>query len=333
MRRSKKNATFQARPKTDGANALSDLAEQIQETGDLALDSCDATVAVNPRPRRFKAGKGGSGDSLQEYLKEIGRHKLLTGKEEIELARAMKAGDEAARRKLIQSNLRLVVSIAKHYMNNGLSFQDLIQEGSIGLIRAAEKFDPEKGFKFSTYATWWVRQAITRALSNKSRTIRVPVHMTSFMSQVAHTVLRLRNELKRKPTVAEIAKELGEKEEKVKTAIRASRGCISLDSRLNPGNEETLTDVLEDVSSPRPDDQAANNLLSGYVTNMLSRLTPRERDLLRLRYGLSAGVPQSFDKAGARLGISGERARQIESQALRKLRRIKDSAELKEYLN
>lgn len=272
-------------------------------------------------------------DSVKTYLREISRHKLLNGSEEIELARAIRSGDNAARRRLIQANLRLVVSIAKRYINHGLSFQDLIQEGSLGLIRAVEKFDPEKGNRFSTYATWWIRQAVTRALSNKSRTIRLPVHMNEAINRVHKTARELAQNLHRKPTIDEIICQSGLERQKVLLALDASRAPVSLDQNLGEETENTLGELLEDSAARCPDEEAAANLLSKHIKDLLSGLTGRERDVIAMRFGLVSERPHSLEELGQVFGLTRERVRQIEVRAMQKLRRVSRATELKEFLN
>ncbi len=271
-------------------------------------------------------------DSLRVYLREIGRHRLLNGKEEIELGRAVKEGDSDARRRLIQSNLRLVVSIAKRYNNRGLSFQDLIQEGGLGLIRAVEKFDPERGFKFSTYATWWIRQAITRALADKSRGIRVPVHVGESMSKLRKVVRQLVDDLGRKPSLDEIVAKSGYPRDKVILTIGAFRELLSLDSKLRDESDTLLADMIEDKSRPLPEKSAEEGLLSLQVNNLLSRLSSREQDIIKLRYGLGCEVPKSLEELSQLLGVSRERVRQIECRALKKLRKDNQARDLMDNL-
>jgi RNA polymerase primary sigma factor len=271
-------------------------------------------------------------DSLRVYLREIGRHRLLNGTEEIELGRAVKEGDRDARRRLIQSNLRLVVSIAKRYNNRGLSFQDLIQEGGLGLIRAVEKFDPERGFKFSTYATWWIRQAITRALADKSRGIRVPVHVGESMSKLRKIVRLLVDELGRKPSLDEIVAKSGYSHDKVMLTIGAFRELLSLDSKLRDESDTLLSDMIEDKSRPLPEKNAEDGLLSLQVNNLLSRLSTREQDIIKLRYGLDCDVPKSLEELSRLLGVSRERIRQIECRALKKLRKDNQARDLMDNL-
>jgi len=272
-------------------------------------------------------------DSLKVYLREIGRHRLLNGTEEIELGRAVRDGNPEARRKLIQSNLRLVVSIAKRYNNRGLSFQDLIQEGGLGLIRAVEKFDPERGYKFSTYATWWIRQAITRALADKSRGIRVPVHVGESMSKLRKLVRQMVEDLGRKPTMDEIVARSGLGREKVMLTIGAFRELLSLDSKLRDESDTLLSDMIEDKSRPHPEAVAEESLLSSQVSSLLSRLSMREQDIIKLRYGLECDSPKSLEELSQLLGVSRERVRQIECRALKKLRKDNQARDLMDNLN
>ena len=272
-------------------------------------------------------------DSLRTYLREIGRHRLLNGKEEIELGRAVREGNNEARRRLIQSNLRLVVSIAKRYNNRGLSFQDLIQEGGVGLIRAVEKFDPERGYKFSTYATWWVRQAITRALADKSRGIRVPVHVGETMSKLRKIVREFLDEHGRKPSVDEIVDRSGFTKDKVLLTIGAFREQLSLDAKLRDESETLLADMIEDKSRPLPESAAEESLLSLQVKRLLSRLSDREQDIIQFRYGLNCDSPKSLEELSHLLGVSRERIRQIECRALKKLKKDHQARNLMDTFN
>jgi RNA polymerase primary sigma factor len=265
-----------------------------------------------------------SEDSVRLYLREIGRVKMIKPDEEIELARRIARGDEEAKKKLIQANLRLVISIAKKYVNRGLPFQDLIQEGNLGLIRAAEKFDHTKGFKFSTYATWWIRQAISRGLADKSRTIRVPVHMVESINKMKKTSARLAQELGRKPTETELASSMELPVTKVQEIIQADREPISMEMPLNRDEETYLGDLIEDNESSRPDANTEEQLMRQDLNRMLSQLTPRERDIMHLRYGLEDGRQRTLEEVG--------RLFKIEHKAFRKLRQPAWSSKLSGYL-
>jgi len=271
-------------------------------------------------------------DSVRLYLREIGRVKMIKPDEEIELARRISRGDEEAKKKLIQANLRLVISIAKKYVNRGLPFQDLIQEGNLGLIRAAEKFDHTKGFKFSTYATWWIRQAISRGLADKSRTIRVPVHMVESINKMKKTSAKLAQELGRKPTEQELALSMELPVSKVQEIIQADREPISMEMPLNRDEETYLGDLIEDSESSRPDANTEEQLMRQDLNRMLSQLTPRERDIMHLRYGLEDGRQRTLEEVGRLFNITRERVRQIEHKAFRKLRQPAWSSKLSGYL-
>lgn len=272
-------------------------------------------------------------DSIKAYLREIGRYRLLQKTEEIELGRAALKGNESARRRIIQSNLRLVVSVAKHYKNRGLSFQDLIQEGNLGLMKAVCKFDPEKGFKFSTYATWWIRQAITRALSNDSRTIRVPVHISETRSSVRKSIDRLSTKLGRKPSMEEIAREAGITIDTLMLVWSAFRDPVSLDSKPRTDIDGDLKEFIEDNHSPLPDDFAQLRVLKEKISHILSRLRAQEREVLELRFGIRDNTPKTLDEVGKCLGYSRERVRQIEARALKKLGHAENARELLDDLN
>ncbi|MBX9942328.1 MAG: sigma-70 family RNA polymerase sigma factor [Candidatus Obscuribacterales bacterium] len=271
-------------------------------------------------------------DPVQFYLRSIGRISLLTAREEIELARRIQLGDALAKHKLVQANLRLVVSIAKKYQNRGLPLLDLIQEGNLGLIRAAEKFDAERGYKFSTYATWWVRQGITRAIADKSRTIRVPVHMVETINNLRKVTRKLSQELDRRPTIEELAKAMGTNIEKVRDILAANRSPLSLDTPYGEEEDNSLAEVVEDQAERGPETSTSKSLMSQDIRGVLSMLTPREREIIILRFGLNDGKPRTLEQVGKLVGITRERTRQIEIKALRFLRQSDAGAQLKDYL-
>jgi len=271
-----------------------------------------------------------SRDSVRLYLREIGRIQLLKPDEEIELARRILEGDMIAKRKLVQANLRLVVSIAKKYLGRGLSFLDLIQEGNLGLIRAAGKFDHERGYRFSTYATWWIRQAITRGLADKSRTIRVPVHVVEMSHKLKKVTRKLTQELNRKPTEQELAGAMEVSLGKLRRLIKADAEAISLETPI--GEDSRLGDFIEDSETDLPETTVTHELLRQDMARMLNELKPIERQVLRLRFGLDDGLERTLEEVGQLVSLTRERARQIEFNALGKLRRPKRSSLLREYL-
>lgn len=274
-----------------------------------------------------------SADSIQMYLKEIGKVPLLSGDEEVELAKRKEKGDREAEKKIIEANLRLVVSIAKKFAGaKGLSLLDLIQEGNIGLFRAVEKFEYRKGYKFSTYATWWIRQAITRALADQSRTIRIPVHMVETINKFQQVQRTLIQELGREPLAEEIAAEMGEEIEKVRYIIKISQDTISLETSIGDDEEDsTLEDFIEDVKNVTPDRAAALQLLRDYVKNIVAQLSPREQKILEMRFGLTDGVAHTLEEVGQEFEVTRERIRQIESKALEKIRKLKGLEKLRDY--
>lgn len=274
-----------------------------------------------------------SADSIQMYLKEIGKVPLLTSEEEVELAKRKEKGDKEAEKQIIEANLRLVVSIAKKFAGaKGLSLLDLIQEGNIGLFRAVEKFEYRKGFKFSTYATWWIRQAITRALADQSRTIRIPVHMVETINKFQQVQRFLVQELGREPLAEEAAAEMGEELEKVRYIIKISQDTISLQAAIGDDEEDsTLEDFIEDVKTMAPDRAAALQLLRDYVKEIVSQLSPREQKILEMRFGLVDGVSHTLEEVGGEFEVTRERIRQIESKALDKIRRFKGLEKLRDY--
>ncbi len=274
-------------------------------------------------------------DPVRMYLREIGRIKLLTADEEIDLARKILAGGSigaVAKRKLVQANLRLVVSIAKKYVGRGMLFLDLIQEGNLGLIRAAEKFDHERGYKFSTYATWWIRQAITRAIADQARTIRIPVHMVETINKLKKVTRKLSQELARKPSEEELAVEMGVSINKLREIIKVAQEPLSLETPIGKEEDSRLGDFIEDKDADAPVKTVAHELLREDLAEVLSSLSPRERDVLRLRFGMDDGRQRTLEEVGQLFGVTRERIRQIEAKALRKLRHPNRSKRLKEYV-
>ena len=274
-----------------------------------------------------------SSDSIQMYLKEIGKVPLLSGAEEVELAKRKERGDREAERRLIEANLRLVVSIAKRFTGSkGLSLLDLIQEGNIGLFRAVEKFEYRKGYKFSTYATWWIRQAITRALADQSRTIRIPVHMVETINKFQQIQRQLIQDLGREPMPEEIAAEMGEEIDKVRHIIKISQDTISLETTIGDNEEDsTLEDFIEDVKSVTPDKAAALQLLKDYVREVISDLTPREQKILEMRFGLVDGVAHTLEEVGQEFEVTRERIRQIEAKALERIQKHEGIKKLRDF--
>ncbi len=272
-------------------------------------------------------------DPVRMYLKEIGKVDLLTAEEECELAARMEAGDWDAKQHLTQANLRLVVSIAKRYTGRGMQFLDLIQEGNLGLIKAVDKFDYHKGFKFSTYATWWIRQAITRAIADQARTIRIPVHMVETINKLIRHQRQLLQKLGREPEPEEIAKEMGITVEKVREIMKISQEPVSLEKPIGEEEDSHLGDFIPDEDAPSPADQAAFTLLKEQLFEILKELTPREEKVLRLRFGLDDGRTRTLEEVGREFNVTRERIRQIEAKALRKLRHPSRSKKLRDYLD
>lgn len=275
----------------------------------------------------------GLDDPVKMYLKDIGRVPLLSADEEIELARKMQEGDEVAKQRLSEANLRLVVSIAKRYVGRGMLFLDLIQEGNLGLMKAVEKFDYQKGFKFSTYATWWIRQAITRAIADQARTIRIPVHMVETINKLTRVSRLLLQQLGREPTPSEIAKEMNVSEERVREIQKIAQDPVSLATPIGEEEDSHLEDFIEDTTATTPSDSVAFTLLKEQLLGVLDTLTPREEKVLRLRYGLDDGRPRTLEEVGKEFNVTRERIRQIEAKALRKLRHPSRSKVLKDYLD
>ena len=278
-----------------------------------------------------------SDDSVRMYLREIGKIPLLTHEEELRLAKKSVEGDRRAKDKMAGANMRLVVSIAKRYSGRGLDLLDLIQEGNTGLLRAVDKFDPEKGFKFSTYATWWIRQAITRAIADQARTIRIPVHMVETINKLMRTQRRMTQELNREPTVEELAKELEMEVEKVEYVMKIKQDITSLDAGVgrdgDDGEDSTLGDFIEDEDTASPEDSASNQLLKEQVREVLSSLSDREQKIIKMRFGLDGTKSHTLEEVGLEFAVTRERIRQIEAKALMKLRKHKDSKKLHEYLD
>ncbi|SCW61742.1 RNA polymerase primary sigma factor [Lachnospiraceae bacterium C10] len=271
-------------------------------------------------------------DPVRMYLKEIGKVPLLTADEEIELAKRMEEGDQEAKKKLAEANLRLVVSIAKRYVGRGMLFLDLIQEGNLGLIKAVEKFDYSKGYKFSTYATWWIRQAITRAIADQARTIRIPVHMVETINKLIRVSRQLLQELGREPTPEEIAKEMDMPVERVREILKISQEPVSLETPIGEEEDSHLGDFIQDDNVPVPADAATFTLLKEQLSEVLSTLTEREQKVLILRFGLEDGRGRTLEEVGKEFNVTRERIRQIEAKALRKLRHPSRSRKLKDYL-
>lgn len=272
-------------------------------------------------------------DPVRMYLKEIGKISLLSSDEELALSKRVEEGDEEAKRILAESNLRLVVSIAKRYVGRNLSFLDLIQEGNIGLMKAVDKFDASKGYKFSTYATWWIRQAITRAIADQAKTIRVPVHMVETINKLKRIQRQMTLELNREPTEEELAKKMGTTEEKVREIFKISQDPLSLETPIGEEDDSHLGDFLKDESSMSPEEYAINEVLKDEIEEVLCTLTPREEEVLKLRFGLKGGTCHTLEEVGNMFGVTRERIRQIEAKALRKLRHPSRSRKLKDYLS
>lgn len=300
----------------DGTDAAS--AEEITEEVHVEELTLSKDVKIN--------------DPVRMYLKEIGRINLLTSDEEFEYAKRAEEGDEEAKRMLAESNLRLVVSIAKRYVGRGMLFLDLIQEGNIGLMKAVDKFDPTKGYKFSTYATWWIRQAITRAIADQARTIRVPVHMVETINKLARVQRQLTQELNREPTDDEIAKKLGITIEKVREVYKISQDPVSLETPIGEEDDSHLGDFIKDERTMGPEEYATIEMLKEELQGVLGTLTDREEKVLRLRFGLDDGQCRTLEEVGQIFGVTRERIRQIEAKALRKLRHPSRSRKLKDFL-
>ncbi len=327
-------------PFDQDTDALDDFFEQLAEQGidvvnerdeepSRSDDSGDEEYDLNDlsMPPGVKIS-----DPVRMYLKEIGRVPLLSAQDEIELAKRIEAGDEEAKRRLAEANLRLVVSIAKRYVGRGMLFLDLIQEGNLGLIKAVEKFDYRKGYKFSTYATWWIRQAITRAIADQARTIRIPVHMVETINKLIRVSRQLLQELGREPTAEEIAEEMDLTPDKVREIQKIAQEPVSLETPIGEEDDSHLGDFIPDDEAPAPADAAAYELLKEQLEDVLDTLTEREENVLRLRFGLDDGRTRTLEEVGKVFGVTRERIRQIEAKALRKLRHPSRSKRLKDFL-
>ena len=278
-------------------------------------------------------GEGRLDDPVRMYLKEIGKIKLLTPEEELETAKRMAEGDEEARKRMSEANLRLVVSIAKSYVGRGMQLLDLIQEGNLGLMKAVEKFDYTKGYKFSTYATWWIRQSITRAIADQARTIRIPVHMVETINRVLRTSHSMVQTLGREPTTEEVAKELHMDVPKVEEIMKIAQEPVSLETPVGEEEDSHLGDFIQDDDASQPSEEASYTLLREQLEDVLATLTPREQQVLRMRFGLQDGKPHTLEEVGKEFDVTRERIRQIESKALRKLRHPSRSKKLKDFLS
>ena len=321
-----------------GVSVVNDTSDTVHISDDQAADVAAATASLDSsaanEPIDLSVPEGISiDDPVRMYLKEIGKVPLLTAEEEIEIAKQLEAGDETAKQKLAEANLRLVVSIAKRYVGRGMLFLDLIQEGNLGLIKAVEKFDYTKGYKFSTYATWWIRQAITRAIADQARTIRIPVHMVETINKLIRVSRQLLQELGREPTPEEIAAEMNLPVERVREILKISQEPVSLETPIGEEEDSHLGDFIQDDNVPVPAEAAAFTLLKEQLVEVLETLTDREQKVLRLRFGLDDGRARTLEEVGKEFKVTRERIRQIEAKALRKLRHPSRSKKLKDYLD
>ena len=298
------------------------------ESGELEAAPTDEELE-----RYDDLGDGKLDDPVRMYLKEIGKIKLLTPEEELALAKRMAEGDEEARKRMSEANLRLVVSIAKRYVGRGMQLLDLIQEGNLGLMKAVEKFDYTKGYKFSTYATWWIRQSITRAIADQARTIRIPVHMVETINRVLRTSHSMVQSLGREPTTEEVAQELHMEVSKVEEIMKIAQEPVSLETPVGEEEDSHLGDFLPDSDASQPPEEASHTLLHEQLEDVLATLTPREQQVLRMRFGLQDGKPHTLEEVGKEFDVTRERIRQIESKALRKLRHPSRSKKLRDFLN
>lgn len=309
--------------------------EIVEDFEDIPLDNLELELAASGETTASDPGEGSVtiDDPVKVYLKEIGRVPLLTSEEEIDLAIRIKEGDSAAKKRLSEANLRLVVSIAKRYLGRGMQFLDLIQEGNLGLIKAVEKFDYTKGFKFSTYATWWIRQAITRAIADQARTIRIPVHMVETINKVKKVSSQLLHTNGHEPSAEEISEVLDMPVDKVREIMRVAQEPVSLETPIGEEEDSHLGDFIPDDDAPAPADAASLTLLREQLSEVLDTLTPREEKVLRLRFGLEDGRSRTLEEVGKEFNVTRERIRQIEAKALRKLRHPSRSKKLKDFLD
>lgn len=331
-----------AKPFELNANGIDNLLQNVEDAGISVVDNNG-----DPDPRALKATEKLSqsamkdtsaptgvkiNDPVRMYLKEIGRVKLLTADEEVQLALRIEQGDDEAKQELAEANLRLVVSIAKRYVGRGMQFLDLIQEGNMGLMKAVEKFDYRRGFKFSTYATWWIRQAITRAIADQARTIRIPVHMVETINKLIRIQRQLLQDLGREPLPEEIGAEMDMSTEKVRNILKIAQEPVSLETPIGEEDDSHLGDFIEDQDATSPADHAAYEMMKKQLENVLDTLTDREENVLRLRFGLDDGRTRTLEEVGKVFGVTRERIRQIEAKALRKLRHPSRSKQLKDFL-
>ncbi|MCI5808317.1 MAG: RNA polymerase sigma factor RpoD [Oscillospiraceae bacterium] len=310
-----------------------EIIEDLEPDIDLDLNTIPEVAASAEEEDAAPAEGVNIDDPVKVYLKEIGRVPLLSSEEEVELAQRMAQGDDYAKKRLSEANLRLVVSIAKRYVGRGMQFLDLIQEGNLGLIKAVEKFDHTKGFKFSTYATWWIRQAITRAIADQARTIRIPVHMVETINKVKKVSNQLLHKNGHEPTADEIAKELDMPVDKVREIMRVAQEPVSLETPIGEEEDSHLGDFIPDDDAPAPAEAASHTLLKEQLSDVLQTLTPREEKVLRLRFGLEDGRSRTLEEVGKEFNVTRERIRQIEAKALRKLRHPSRSKKLKDFLD
>src|SRR5258706_15602036 len=309
------------------AGLIDDFYQALEK---MEIDVTGPVVEVEEEKEVVAEAREVSTDSLQLFLKDIGKVELPTAAQEVELAKRIERGDHGAKQEMVEANLRLVVSIAKRYRNQGLPFLDLIQEGTIGLVRAAEKFDYRKGFKFSTYATWWIRQAVARALADKARTIRMPVHVVEKLNKIVRSERKLRAELGREPVSAEIARDLELTPDEVDQIRRTAQSPVSLEKPVGDEEESEFGHFITDETAPLPDEAAEGRLRKESLEKILSQLSQRERRVLELRYGLNGEHPRTLDEVGRAFNVTRERIRQIENQSLKKLRALADSQKLRD---